>query len=540
MTAGIPTRSIRGSLILVVMLISTSTLVVALGVSHYFDYKSQHLNMLTSVKTFAAFVANQAQDSIVDNQAEKEMRRLSTLTVYKNIDAVQIYQLDPYTQQLSFFAGYTRSGVIPNNLTDNQLRALLNARQTSSQIELSRRITYEGELIGFAYFRYSMEAGNKQFWDGVSRDFIVLLIASTLALFAILRLQRSFSQPIDTLIDTVQRVDIEKNFKLRAPKLALQELDYLASAFNRMLARIERRWDKQQQAEQEVRTLNQNLEEKVAERTQALKQANAELLQTLEKLHLYQGQMLEREKLHRLGEMVAGISHELNTPLGLGITTSSSLQSSLKEVKAKIESGELSHRQMDEFIAHSSEAFNILERNLKRASDLLESFKHVAVDQCSERDRSFNLHHFIHEVLLTLKPKLKSKQHIVEVTGDSDLEVVSKPGALSQILINLVNNSLLHGFKHIEQGTISIATDIQANSLVLTYEDNGCGMSKEISDEVFSPYFTTEQNNGGSGLGMYIVQSLVQQVLGGEIELRTEPGQGIWLKILVPLADADQ
>ncbi|TCI04800.1 HAMP domain-containing histidine kinase [Corallincola luteus] len=539
MGTGAPSRSIRGSLIMVVMLITTSSLAIALGINQYFDYQTQRQDLLEQLQTLAKLTADHAQDTIVDNKPALETRQLRALSVYKFLQSAQTYQLDRYTQQLNFFAGYTRSGVLPNTFTDSQLRALKQPRITADTIEITSEISFEGELLGFSYLRISLDTLNQRLWNNLYQALTIILVASIFALLITLQLQRRFSQPIDTLISLVQQVDLNKDYALRAPTLEVQELDFLGNAFNRMLSRVSRRLEKQQQAEQEIRQLNQSLEDKVTERTFALKQANSELLQTLEKLHLYQGQMLEKEKLHKLGQMVAGIAHELDTPLGLGITTSTSMQQALSELKHSLEHGELSQRRLNQFLSLSDEAFNILTRNLQRACQLIESFKHVAVDQCSEQDRTFEVHHFIDEVLLTLKPKLKKSRHIIEVICDQELTITSKPGAISQILINLVLNSLKHGFKDISQGTIVIQVTMDKDYLTVIYEDNGRGMSQEVKAQVFSPYFTTAKESGGSGLGMYIVQSLVQQVLGGKLELETEPEQGIRLKMMIPLTDTE-
>jgi signal transduction histidine kinase len=322
---------------------------------------------------------------------------------------------------------------------------------------------------------------------------------------------------------------------LRAPQLSIDELNYLGQAFNRMLSRFSQRLEKQKAAEQEIMRLNQDLEEKVAKRTHALQLTNKELIDTLEQLHLYQGQVLEREKLLRLGDMVAEISHELNSPLGLGITTATTIQQSLHELKQSMQQSELSQRQLTEFLEQLDEACRILTRNLQRAGELIESFKHVAVDQCSEQDRTFNLKSFLNEVLLTLKPHLKKTRHQVHLFCPDNIVINSKPGALSQIIINLIQNSLQHGFQHIEQGNITISAAINSlQQLELVYQDDGCGMSDEIKKQVFAIYFTTAKDRGGSGMGMYLVQNIVYQLLGGELYLETSFNHGITLTIKIP------
>ncbi len=275
-------------------------------------------------------------------------------------------------------------------------------------------------------------------------------------------------------------------------------------------------------AEAELQQHRNHLEELVAERTAELRQAMAQLVQA--------------EKLAALGSLVAGVAHELSTPLGNTRVVASSLGDDLRAFVAAVESGSLRRSQVEAFLSRGCEAVDLLERNTARAADLINDFKQVAVDQTSMRRRCFNLHQTLEEMLATLRPLFKHTTHRLELDIPPDLELDSYPGPLEQVIANLINNSLIHGFAGIEAGFIRIRAAPQGPDQVqMDYQDNGVGIPEMILNRIFEPFFTTRLGQGGSGLGLYIVYTLVAGVLGGRIEARSEPGQGAEFSIRLPL-----
>jgi PAS domain S-box-containing protein len=273
-------------------------------------------------------------------------------------------------------------------------------------------------------------------------------------------------------------------------------------------------------AEAELQRHRDHLEELVAERTAELQRANTELRQAM-------NQLVQVEKLAALGNLVAGMAHELNTPLGNTRTVASALGEHLREFGAAVESGALRRSQVDAFLGRGTEAVELLERNTARAADLIGHFKQVAVDQTSMRRRRFNLHRTVEEVLATLRPLFKRTAHRVELDIPADLEMDSYPGPLEQVLANLVGNSLAHGFAGIEAGVIGIrAIPLDDEHLQIEYTDNGVGIPEANHTRIFEPFFTTQLGQGGSGLGLYIVYNLTTGMLGGTIQVHSAPGQG--------------
>lgn len=284
-------------------------------------------------------------------------------------------------------------------------------------------------------------------------------------------------------------------------------------------------------AEEALRALNEELELRVERRTADLRAANVELQHALDRLTLTQRQLLESEKLASLGGLVAGIAHEINTPLGVGITAASHLAEEATRLSRLLQQDRLGRRDLDHFRQTACESAEMILRNLRRADNLVKSFKQVAVDQSTEDRRVVELCACITEILTTLGPTLKKTPHRVELLCAQPVVCETAPGALYQIVSNLVMNSLIHGFADGRPGRIGVGVARDGDDIVIDYRDDGVGMDEATRARVFDPFFTTRRGQGGSGLGMHIVYNLVTQSLGGSIRLDSAVGQGIAIVI---------
>ncbi|MGH8481977.1 MAG: two-component regulator propeller domain-containing protein [Nevskiaceae bacterium] len=302
-----------------------------------------------------------------------------------------------------------------------------------------------------------------------------------------------------------------------------QEMDQLVGDFNTMLAQLAER-------EGELAEARDALSQEVREKTRA----NEELEQALMRLKLAQSQLVQSEKLASLGSLVAGVAHEINTPVGVGVTAASTLQEWAGRLAAQHRDGKLTRSELERFIAVSSDSTQILMTNLQRAAELIRSFKQVAVDQSSGERRRFLLKAYLDEILRSLAPRVNRTGHGVAVDCPETLELDSYPGALAQILTNLITNSLTHAFPDGRRGTLSISAREDAGSVVLRYADDGIGIPPDNLRRIYDPFFTTRRGAGGSGLGMHIVYNLVTQLLGGKIELTSEVGQGTRVVVGIP------
>ncbi len=283
------------------------------------------------------------------------------------------------------------------------------------------------------------------------------------------------------------------------------------------------------QYEDELRQTRDRLEDLVQERTGELSAANIELKQAM-------AQLVQSEKLASLGNLVAGIAHELNTPLGNTVTVSSTLKQKVAEFRTLLHENRLKRSELEAFIETSTEAALLIEKSAQRASELISNFKQVAVDTASTRRRVFDLKQTVDEVMSTLRPQFKHTPHQVDVALPPGVQLESYPGPLEQVLTNLVTNSLAHGLSAERPGHIRISAALADERTVqLVYQDNGCGIPETLRRRVFDPFFTTRLGQGGSGLGLYIVYNLIYGVLGGKLALDDAPGGGARFTVLLPL-----
>jgi signal transduction histidine kinase/HAMP domain-containing protein len=281
---------------------------------------------------------------------------------------------------------------------------------------------------------------------------------------------------------------------------------------------------------------NKNLEQKVQQRTQELHQQNTMLSTTLTELEQAQEQLIESEKLASLGSLVAGISHEVNTPLGVSVTAASHLHKQTRQFEQKFSSGDLTKSGFITYMKSATETTEIILANLERASTLIQSFKQIAVDQNSDNLSKFDLKRHLDMLIVSLKPSYKTLPITINLTGEN-FEIHSYPGLLNQVVSNLIINSIKHGLEHCEQGMIDIQVSQDDAEIQIVVSDNGVGIPDDIKGKVFDPFFTTKRGTGGSGLGLNIVYNIIKQKLGGEIEIEDNKPQGTKFIINLPLLD---
>ena len=248
-----------------------------------------------------------------------------------------------------------------------------------------------------------------------------------------------------------------------------------------------------------------------------------------------QQQVLETQKMAALGGLVAGIAHEINTPVGVGVTAVSHLREEVEDFAHRYRKGEMKRSDLDRLLDTSTESTQIIFHNLTRASELIRSFKEIAVDQTGDDVRDVNLEDYLGRVLTSLQPRLKNRPIRVTCTVDpADLTVRLQAGGISQIATNLVINSLTHGFANEDAGEIGFAVTRTGRGIVMVYHDTGKGMAPDVASRIFDPFFTTRRGQGGSGLGMHIVFNLVSQTYGGTITCESAPGEGTRFTITIP------
>ena len=291
--------------------------------------------------------------------------------------------------------------------------------------------------------------------------------------------------------------------------------------------------------------LTRDLDARVQDRTRELQDerrelemANTQLTAAIDELRRTQTELIEAEKMASLGRLVAGVAHEVNTPLGIGLTAISFLRDQLAGI-ARALGLHLPPEQVEALVAPIESAGAMAQTNLMRAANLVRSFKQVAVDQSTSGIRAVDVREYIEGILQSLHPKLKQTRHKVQLDCDPGIQLVSRPDALYQVIVNLVMNSVTHAFPDTVAGTIRIQASIDGPTLQLRYEDDGVGMEAQVASRAFEPFFTTRRESGGTGLGMHIVYNHVTQALAGRIALTTTPGEGVRFDISLPLVHPD-
>jgi PAS domain S-box-containing protein len=268
---------------------------------------------------------------------------------------------------------------------------------------------------------------------------------------------------------------------------------------------------------------------------QGMRRARETAEAALEHLRETQASLIEAEKLAALGRLVAGVAHEINSPVGISLTVASSLQHRYEVFATEIARGEIRRSSLHEFLELIRDASCQLVANLSRASELVESFKQVAADRGGTERRRFDVGDLTEQVLVGLRPELRKRRLLLDMACEPDLTMDSLPGPYGLVVSNLVLNSILHAYPHGERGRIVFRASALGNDHVeVTFSDNGCGMAPQIRRQAFDPFFTTRRHEGATGLGLHIVHSMVVDRLQGRLVLTSEPGVGTIVRLFLP------
>ncbi len=351
----------------------------------------------------------------------------------------------------------------------------------------------------------------------------------------------------DYVVDQADEQPIVAHFEGHARKSALIDDAYEAEAY-RLTPGAGAKWlfftaaplrNSDGQIVGAIQTLQDISATKLAEERERefniqLAQTVSELQSSLKLLRETQRHLVQSEKMAALGGLVAGVAHEINTPVGIGVTAASLLEEKTKECARLLATQAMKRSDLDAYFRLAQESSEMILSNLRRASDLIQRFKQVAVDQSCEEINTFRLKECLENHIMSLRPMLKKGAHSVQLQCHDDIVLKSYAGALGQIVSILIMNSLLHGFEEMSNGAISIEVVAQADEIVLSYRDNGKGIPKENLGHIFEPFFTTKRNHGGTGLGLHILYNLVTQTLGGQIDMDSEYGRGVGFRMQIP------
>lgn len=413
---------------------------------------------------------------------------------------------------------------VVRNLGNNSLAAMtrLASQAEPAAVALLEQVLPRMQSLAVASMTHRVEAASNQARQA-EQVLLIILLASGLALLTFLyRLGRRL-------------------------EVGLAAISSSAAAFGRgdfdHMARISGR-DEFAQAGEAMHQMGGRL----AQANLALN-AQAEALRTsLDQLKQTQSALVTQEKMAALGQLVAGVAHEVNTPLGVALTSGTMVQEQVHALAAQVEAGNVTRGAVRRVVEDASQGLGLMVANLRRAADLIQSFKQVAVDRGQTSTRRTAISTCVQELLQSLSPL--TRQHgavlLLHVERDATLEMAA--GELQQVLTNLIVNALVHAFPESvrqaldargERPTVNVRATLaltdQRPSLSLTVTDNGCGMDDEVARRALEPFFTTRRGQGSTGLGLHIAYSLITGRFSGTLELTTSPGAGACWKLVLPI-----
>lgn len=448
-----------------------------------------------------SFFLNTSQNRIVDELLQLDMGDAS-IALYSN-DLEDFLITPKYPEEFSQITEQS-------NVKERQ-----NTRLNSERFRPNSRVMFMYRYFTPWNMIMGIEIPSSTLYNPVFNMLALFGISNIIFLIGgisvIRRVSKSISRPIQNLANGVSSFG-EGNLGLRMDPKGKDEISILATRFNEMAERIS--------------GFTRDLEQKVEDRTTAL-QENIEVLQQTQR------QLIETEKLASLGSVVSGVAHEINTPLGVGITSASFLEHMIKQMDKHFRNQTLTKGEMEKLLSQSLDSLIILIENLNRAQVLVQSFKEVSADQMVDELRTFNFAEYLGEILSSLRNQTKRRVKYLTVKGPEILLIRSHPGAYWQIFSNLIQNSLIHAFPEDFQlnPSIEIIFERDEESLLIAFSDNGVGMKEEIRKSAFEPFITTRRGKGGTGLGLNIVYNLVQR-LRGNITLESDDrGTSLYMQI---------
>ncbi|AWB67724.1 hypothetical protein C2869_15325 [Saccharobesus litoralis] len=534
----LPKLNFANKLSILILLTTLSSLSLVAGVLTYIGIKNYQQDLQLALIEKAEIMAYNLVPILSFNDAEGANIALKAFRADSSVNYASVYSNTLFGLSETPLAEYqAKPNLGSHQSLPTDANDILLYEQApnikNNNVYYTKSIEFDGEVLGYLFVFSHLSQVDDFFQRSILTSIIVLLISLIIAMLVAHKFQKALVKPMEGLINTTQKVRLNRDFGIRASEDSQDEFADLAKNFNHMLSEIQQQINRQHQVELEIRQLNFNLEDKVNKRTAALKESNSRLQEALTELQASQGQLVEQETMASLGKLVAGVAHEINTPVGIGVTAISHLNEITLHLFRSFENKSLTAFELSQYLDKAIEAIDVTEKSLNKAAELVKSFKQIAVDQSTDNIRKIILSQHVHDILAALRPKYKHTQHQIIVNADNS-EVTVNAGALYQIITNLLINSLLHGFEGLEQGKITISLSLNEDTVELNYSDNGNGISEDNLGKLFEPFYTTKRNEGGTGLGAHIIYNLVTQALHGEIKVSSQVNQGLSYCIRFP------
>ena len=508
--------SIRRKISMMMLISSGAGLMLAASLLIWYAFDASRDSEQENAATLARVTAANTSAALAFQDVATATEILASLSRAQSVEQACLYAIEGGSASTLFASFQTDSGRLCPPVPD--------AESDSGLMRAVADVDLGGERIGVLLIDQNLER-LREIAAGQIRLTVSVLAASLLISFLVsFLMQRYVTSPILRLKEVAQRITETHDYGLRAEVQGRDEVGELVADFNSMIQRID-------QSAREVQQARDALAQEVADKSRA----NEELERAMNNLQAATDQLVQSEKMASLGGLVAGVAHEINTPVGISVTAASTLLDDTTTFLRAYTTGQMKRSDLEQYTETARESSEIILKNLHRAANLIQSFKQVAVDQSSEERREFEIRSYLDEVLMSLRPKFKQSRHEVVVDCPAGLSIDSYPGALAQIVTNLVGNSLAHAFPDRDDGRMTLSVRIDdGDTAVLDYRDDGIGIDEAALGKIFDPFYTTKRGAGGSGLGLHIVFNLTTRILGGKVRADSKPGDGIHFELRFP------
>ncbi len=457
--------------------------------------------------------------------------------VYLSSVSALLFEFNKETLDIIIKSIYTDKEIVKIELKDKSdiVNITLDKKyiKTPDILKSEIQLIYNEQSLGTLNIFYTKKFVNEhidEYRNSILLFSILLILILLITLYIFIK---KFTESLALLTNAADKIssgDLSQKIIIQSN----DEIGQLSNKFEIMRTSLKDRIEVNEKQSQKLDLLNKNLEKKVENRTVELKRANEELEDSNEELQTMvynlkttQDKLIESEKMASLGSLVAGVAHEINTPIGIGLTGITHFIEESSKLNNAYKNEEMTEEKFNKFLENTDELSQLIKKNLERTAQLVKSFKQVAVDQTSDIKREVNLKEYISEVLFSLNNITKKTNIDISIVSNEDIVIETYPGSISQIITNLIINSIRHGFKEKEKGIINIEITYENEKIRLIYTDSGRGIKKENLNKIFDPFFTTNREEGGTGLGLNIIYNIITTTLQGTIECNSEENKGV-------------
>lgn len=478
-------------------IILTAVIIISIGGYIYYRYEEDlaYQDLEKKGEIIADRLADNLKRPLWDFYHEQVNMILKREIIETGVLAISIEKTDG-----TLYKGFVKDS--KGNIKEYSI-VLNNLVESEEYLTIKKEIIFQDLNVGTLILKMTDRNLRKRINQQFFITFLIFISTISIALIVlILFVQKLILNPLLDIAGSLKKFS-DKDLDIRLDSKYQNEFGVLSENFNNMAKKIS--------------GYSKEMEQLVEQRTKEL---------------------VQHEKMASLGEMVAGVAHEINTPIGISYTASTHQRKKSKDIRKKFDEGKLTKTDFSDFILSVEDSMDIIQKNLYNASELIVSFKKVSSDRQSHVQREFNVKQYLEDIVVSLKPKFKTGNHIVNIECDESLSLNNYPGQFSQVITNLLINSVVHGFEDRQQGVITINAMSAQDGIQLFISDDGRGIEENEINKIYDPFYTTKRGKGGTGLGLNIVYNIIISQMKGQISCKSKVDEGTVFEIFIP--DLDQ